>query len=134
MGPNFLNPEILASGQLRVAGTFDTHGEVIDDVVIRFVLIPEGNLAALTAPLVGTATIAHGDLTKPCGDDVACRIHHGDWHADVPNQFSLSAGAKLRAIGLAVALKRADPPGPVNAQDPPAFETFTWCVNVEVQP
>jgi hypothetical protein len=134
MGPNFANPVLLANGNLQVAGTFDTHGEVIDDVVIRFVIIPEGNLAALVDPLVGTAIIRRAALTKPCGNDPACRVHHGEFSAEVPNKFGNSAGDKARAIGLSVALKRSDPPGPYNSQDPPAFETFTWCVNVEIQP
>ena len=133
MGPNFANPVLDSDGNLVVSGTFDTHGSVIDDVLVRFLIIPEGNIAALTDPLVGTATIPNASLT-PVGGDPACKIQHGNWSATVPNKFGLPAGAKARGIGISVAVKRSDPPGPVNSQDAPALEAFTWCVNLEVQP
>ena len=52
---------------------------------------------------------------------VADVVSRGRFSATVAGS-GLAVGATVRAIGLAVAVKRADPP------DPPAFETFTWCV------
>ena len=43
MGPNFDKVEFLSDTALMVNGTFDTHCEVIDDVVIRILVIPEGH-------------------------------------------------------------------------------------------
>ncbi len=132
MGPNLSNPVLLSTGDLQVEGTFDTHGEVLDDVLIRFVLIPDGHPEALTDPLAGSAVIANAALTQP---DPACRIQHGIFSATVPNKFGLAVGAKVRGIGLSVAVKRSDPRGPTEPpiQDPPAFETFVWCLNLVVE-
>jgi hypothetical protein len=123
MGPRFTGLVLLPGGDLKVSGEFETHRDVIDDVVIRFLMIPDGIPAALTAPIVGTATIANDDLSRP---DPGCDITHGLFNATFPNSFGLAAGAIVRGIGLSVAIKGADPP------DPPAYETFTWCVNLVV--
>ena len=128
MGPNLSNPVLLPTGDLQVSGTFDTHGEVLDYVLIRFLLIPDSHPAALTDPLAGAAVIANAALTKP---DPAIPIQHGDFSATVPNKFGLSVGDKVRGIGLSVAVKRSDPRG--TTQDPPAFETFAWCLNLVVE-
>jgi hypothetical protein len=130
MGPNFFNLRLINSGaDLEVSGTFDTHGDVIDDVLIRFLIIPNTIPAALTGPIVGTATIPHDDLNP---GPQSCRITSGNFSATVPNNYGLAADDKARAIGITVAVKAVDPPGPVDPQDAPAFETFTWCVNVKV--
>ena len=119
MGPRFDKIELLAGGGLLVEGPFETHGEVIDDVIVRFLVIGEGH----AAPIFGTATLANSALTKSGTDpDVVSR---GRFSATVAGS-GLAVDAKVRAIGLAVAVKRAAP------HDPPAFETFTWCVTVKV--
>jgi hypothetical protein len=119
MGPKFDRIAVLANGDLLVEGPFETHGEVIDDVVVRFLIMGEGQ----TAPIFGTATLATSGLTKSgTAPDVVSR---GRFSATVTDS-RLTAGTKVRGIGLSVAVKRADPP------DPPAFETFTWCVNFDV--
>ena len=38
MGPRFDKIALLANGDLLVEGPFETHGEVVDDVVVRFVI------------------------------------------------------------------------------------------------
>jgi hypothetical protein len=53
-------------------------------------------------------------------------ITRGTFSAIIPGS-GLTEGAKVRGIGLAVAVKAADSP------DPPAFETYTWCVNLKVE-
>lgn len=125
MGPRFKNPELLANGDLKVEGTFDTHGDVIGDVMVRFLIAGEGP-GQTTSPILGTATLDHAALTRsshPNGDVIT----HGEFSATVPNSFGVTGGEEVRGIGLAVALKSADPP------DPPAFETFTWCVTLVVE-
>ena len=54
-GPNSFQPL-----KLKVTGTFDTHSEVIGDVIIRILVIPEGHTASMTNPMVGDA-----DMTTP---------------------------------------------------------------------
>ena len=51
-------------------------------------------------------------------------ITTGKFSAIVPNP-GLSPDERVRAIGLSVTVKDA-------GDDPPAFETFTWCVSVHV--
>ncbi len=99
-------------------GPFETNGEVIDDVVVRFLIIGDEQ----TVPMFGTATVPASAMTKSAPPDVVSRGRFSSTVADC----RFTAGAKVRAIGISVAVKRADPP------DPPAFETFTWCVKFEV--
>ena len=54
------------------------------------------------------------------------KITSGTFSKTVRNP-GLRAGDHVRAIGLSVAVKKAD------GHDPPAFETFTWCVTVKVK-
>jgi hypothetical protein len=119
MGPKFDKIELLANGDLLVEGPFETHGEVIDDVVVRFLIIGEQQ----TDPIFGTATLAKSALTK---SGTAPNVASCGRFSAIVTDSRLTAGTKVRGIGLSVAVKRADDP------DPPAFETFTWCVNKEV--
>lgn len=119
MGPKFDKIELLANGKVLVEGPFETHGEVVDDVLVRFLIIEDGKPDAIA----GTATLPKSAVTKSgTGDDVLSR---GTFSATVPAS-GLAKGATVRAIGILVAVKRADHP------DPPAFETFTWCVKFKV--
>jgi hypothetical protein len=119
MGPKFDKMALLANGDLLVEGPFETHGEVIADVVVRFLIIADDN----PQPLFGTATVAKSAVTKSgTAPDVTSR---GRFSAVVGGS-SLAAGDRVRGIGLSVAVKQADHP------DPPAFETFTWCVTFKV--
>lgn len=125
MGPKFTNPVLLSNGDLQIGGVFDTHGEVIDDVLIRYLLIPDDMPIALDEPIIGTAKILNTALASQ-GDGDA-KVTHGEFSATVDNKFGLRAGARARGIATSIAVKASDP------NDPPAFETFTWCVNVQVQ-
>jgi hypothetical protein len=125
MGPKFENP-ILDGNDLEVWGPFDTHGDVLDDVVVRFLIIKDGS----NTPIFGTAKIPNNELKKcecsDCEDQApGAKITSGTFSKTVRNQ-GLRVGDRVRAIGLSVAVKKAD------GHDPPAFETFTWCVTVEV--
>jgi hypothetical protein len=125
MGPKFENP-ILDGNDLEVRGPFDTHGDVLDDVVVRFLIIKDGS----NTPIFGTAKIPNNELKKcecpDCEDQaLGAKITSGTFSKTVRNQ-GLRVGDRVRAIGLSVAVKKAD------GHDPPAFETFTWCVTVEV--
>ncbi|HSS75062.1 MAG TPA: hypothetical protein VLK53_15990 [Gaiellaceae bacterium] len=123
MGPKFKDP-ILRGDQLEVSGPFDTHGEVLDYVLVRFLIIKEGS-----NPIFGTASIPNNELKEcDCPDcEDHAKITSGTFRktVDVQNR-GLRVGDRVRAIGLSVAVKKAD------GHDPPAFETFTWCVTVHV--
>ena len=115
--------------ELEVAGPFDTHGEVLDDVVVRFLIIPDGS----NTPIFGTAKIPNDELknvTAPIETTHAedeRSITSGTFRKTVDVHTEASrVGDQVRAIGLSVAVKKAD------GHDPPAFETFTWCVTVQV--
>jgi hypothetical protein len=111
----------LPNGELKVQGPFETFGEVIGDVVVRFLIMGDRD----QTPILGTATVAQADLTTShAGPEAA--ITKGMFRATVPNAAGLTAGERVRGIGLAVAIKSSD------SEDPPAFETFTWCVNLVV--
>ena len=132
MGPKFKDPT-LRGDELEVSGPFDTHGEVLDDVVVRFLIIKDGS----NTPIFGTAKIPNDELKEcdcpDCEDQtledqtVRAKITSGTFSKtiDVRNR-GLRVGDSVRAIGLSVAVKKAD------GHDPPAFETFTWCVTVHV--
>lgn len=117
MGPKFDNLILLPSGELKVKGPFETNGKVLDHVVVRFLIIPDGK-----ETIFGTATIAQ-DALRP--DDPGRGITSGNFSAIVPNP-GLRPNEHVRAIGLSVTVKDA-------GDDPPAFETFTWCVTVKVK-
>jgi hypothetical protein len=119
MGPRFNKIALLGNGDLLVEGPFETHGEVVDDVLVRFLIIPDGSPNKIS----GTATLAKSAvITSGPPPDV---VSKGTFSATVPGS-GLAVGVEVRAIGILVAVKRADPP------DPPAFETFTWCVTFKV--
>ena len=42
MGPRFDKIALVAGGDVLVEGPFETHGEVVDDVVVRFVISQDG--------------------------------------------------------------------------------------------
>jgi hypothetical protein len=117
MGPKFDNLILLDSGELEVKGPFETNGRVLDHVVIRFLIIADDKQT-----IFGTATIDQ-DALRP--DDPGRGITSGTFSAIVPNP-GLRPNEHVRAIGLSVTVKDA-------GDDPPAFETFTWCVTVKVK-
>jgi hypothetical protein len=120
VGPKFDKIVLLASGKLLVEGPFETHGEVVDDVFVRIVIVAED---ATPLERFGTATLPKSDVsTSGTGDDMLSR---GRFSGTVDGS-GLEVGDTVRAIGLSVAAKRADPP------DPSAFEATQWCVPVEV--
>lgn len=117
----------LGDGTLEVGGVFVTHGDVIGEATVRFVLIPDDNHAALEAPIMGTATIKEV-LRLPNSE-----LSEARFTTKVDDPFDLEPDTKVRGIGIAVAVKASDPPDPPSSRpDPPAFETFTWCVNLRV--
>jgi hypothetical protein len=109
--------------KLEVGGVFVTQGDVIGDVTVRFVLIPDKVPAALTDPIIGTARITRVRRLPNSA------ISQARFRKVVNNRFKLPAGKKVRGIGIAVAVKKPDPS---DHPDPPAFETFTWCVDLKV--
>jgi len=120
MGPKFTKIALDADGNLLVEGPFEIHGRVVDDVVVRYLIMAPGNPEPIVA---GTTTLLKSAVTTSGADpDV---VSKGTFSATVPGS-GLAVGADVRAIGISVAVKRADPP------DPPAFETFTWCVKFKV--
>jgi hypothetical protein len=122
MGPKFDKIALLANGKLLVEGPFETHGEVVDDVFVRIVIVAEH---ATPLERFGTATLRKSEVSKcGTGDDVLSR---GRFKGTVDGS-GLQVGDTVRAIGLSVAAKRADPP------DPSAFEAFNWCVRFKVSP
>ena len=117
----------LGDGKLEVGGIFVTHGAVIGEATIRFLLIPDDNHAALTAPIMGTATIEK--VPRDPGTDIS----QARFTQEIDDPYYLRPGTKVRGIGIAVAVKAPDPPVPPSAHpDPPGIETFTWCVNLKV--
>jgi hypothetical protein len=117
----------LGDCKLEVGGVFVTLGKVIGEATIRFVLIPDDNRAALEEPIMGTATI------KDVHCDPETGISEARFTQKVHDPFDLKADAKVRGIGIAVSVKAPDPADPPSGHpDPPAFETFTWCVNLKV--
>ena len=132
MGPNFKDPVLVDPDTLKVEGQFDTHGEVIGNVMVGFLIIPDQMPDALSAPISGLIEMPASSLTKrapdPANPDV--EVTTGTFvKADVSNtQYRVGVGHKVRVIGLSVAVKRGAP-RPVGPPDAPAFETFTWCVD-----
>src|SRR5690348_9766712 len=133
MGPNFKNPVRRSATQLEVEGRFDTHGEVIGNVMIGFLIIPADNAEALTEPITGIVTLTNDQLTTrtPDANDDDVKITSGEFvKADVSNTFDIQVGAKVRVIGLSVAVKAGEPAvGRGGQPDAPAFQTYTWCVD-----
>ena len=137
MGPNFKDPVLVNPNLLKVEGTFDTHGEVIGNVMIGFLIIPDQIDDALTEPIVGILELQHADLatTSPDPAKPDVKITTGSFvKADVSNGvYHLGVDAKVRVIGLSVAVKAGEPAtGGRLRPDAPAFETFTWCVDRKV--
>ena len=120
VGPKFDKVVLLPSGKLLVEGPFETHGEVVDDVFVRIVIVAED---ARPLERFGTATLPKSDVsTSGRGDDVLSR---GRFSGTVDGS-GLEVGDTVRVIGLSVAAKRADPP------DPSVLEASNWCVRFEV--
>ena len=145
MGPKFNDLKLLSNGKLEVSGPFDTHGAVLDEVVVRFLIIPADhdeesrtnadeesrtNANEESKIIYGTAVINELDpcecpnCESPSRKDA--QLTSGTFREIVDNHPGLEVGDRARAIGLSVAVKKAD------GHDPPAFETFTWCVTVKV--
>jgi hypothetical protein len=119
MGPRFDKIALLGNGDLLVEGPFETHGEVVDDVVVRILIVAD----EIPRERFSTATLRNSAVTKSGTADDA--ISRGRFSGTVTGA-GLKVDDTVRAIGISVAMKRADHP------DPPAFETFTWCVTVKV--
>ena len=109
MGPNFDKIERLANGDLLVEGPFETHGEVVDDVLVRIVISHDGIGRYRTATVLNSAVTTSG--TAP---DVISRARFSTT-VSVPG---IAVGAKVRAIALSVDLKRAGG-GPRDPARPP---------------
>ena len=124
MGPRFERLQLDANGNLTVEGPFETYGEVIGDVAVRFLIIGKERTtidSTTTVTAAPPATFGSGPGVSPASSVL---ITSGRFSATVPAS-DFAVGDEVRAIGLAVAVKKAHP-------DPPAFETFTWCVNIKV--
>jgi hypothetical protein len=112
----FTSPLKIKSNGFHVGGPFTLYEDevIVEDVTIRFLVMQKGPDGWIR---VG------GQTTWKTGD--------GNWESIVPlaNQHvqQLKPGVETRAIGIAVALKRQEPP------NPPAFDTLTWCVDVDVE-
>jgi hypothetical protein len=119
MGPRFDKIALLPDGKLLVEGPFETHGEVVDDVVVRFAIAAD----AIPRERFGIAILHKSSLAT--SGTAADLISRGRFSGTVSGS-GLAVGNTVRAIGLSVAPKRADSP------DPSAFETFTWCVRFDV--
>ena len=146
MGPKFNDLMLLSNGKLEVSGPFDTHGEVLDDVVVRFLIIPADqtkikdnadeesrtNANEESKIIYGTAMIPNNKLahvSAPIVNTHPVRTRSSQAGRSARSSTTdpgLEVGDHVRAIGLSVAVKKAD------GHDPPAFETFTWCVTVKV--
>ena len=61
MGPKFDKIALVAGGKVLVKGPFETHGEVVDDVVVRFLIIEDGKSGR---------DQRHGDVAQVCCDQV----------------------------------------------------------------
>ena len=126
MGPNFDKARFISATKLKVSGKFDTHAEVIDEVIIRILAIPEGHAAAMTKPMVGDARVGGEDAPLNTIDNLT----NGSFEGTVTGptgSYTVAVGDTVRLIGLSVAIKAPEAP------DPPGFETFTWCVSRVVE-
>ena len=117
MSGRFKNPVIYPNGVLKVEGPFITDGEVLGEVLVRFLIIPDGK----TKPVFGTATVT-GLSTTGRGTS---KITTGTFR-EMVHGSDLEAGTKVRGVGISLAVKKARRP------DPPAIDTFTWCVDLVV--
>ena len=125
MGPRFDKLQVDASGNLTVEGPFETYGEVIGDVAVRFLIVCTDRKtidSTTNVTAVQAATFGSAPAVSPASSVV---ITSGRFSATFP-ATDFVVGDEARAIGLAVAVKKSKPP------DPPAFETFTWCVTIKV--
>ena len=124
MGPNFKKAEFISDTSLKVTGTFDTHSEVIGDVIIRILVIPEGHAAAMTNPMVGQAE----RFTLSTSNNLTSGSFKGTVTGP-KDSYTVAVGDTVRLIGVSVAVKAAEAKEPPEAPDPAGFETFTWCVS-----
>ena len=123
MPVKFFNPSLMANGDLRVTGPFETTDALVGDVQVRFLLIQKPPARSTTPPWM-----IDGVATCPNGSQVFEAIVS---RAALPADFS--ATDDVRGIGLAVAVKRF-PPAAGNTGPPPTpvFETLTWCVDLTI--
>ena len=146
MGPNFQDATVVAPNKVRVTGTFDTHAEVRDEVVVRVLVIPDNTPAALTKPMVGEARLTGPGTVAGSGPAVTTKVPDPT-HADekltsgtfeataiVPSDatYTVTREQRVRIIGVVVSIKTPPDATPPDPQDPPGFETFTWCVGREL--
>ncbi len=85
MGPKFDNLILLSSGELEVKGPFETNGRVLDDVVVRFLIIADGKQT-----IFGTAMITQDacECLNCEAHPVKRAAHKRDVHANRPQPRS----------------------------------------------
>ena len=133
VGPNFDKARLISATKLKVSGEFDTHAEVIDEVIIRILAIPEGHATSMTNPMVGEARVGGEDAPL----NTIANLTNGSFEGTVTGptgSYTVAVGDTVRLIGLSVAIKAPDVAIKApDAPDPPGFETFTWCVSRVVE-
>jgi hypothetical protein len=125
MGPRFDKLQVDANGNLTVEGPFETYGELIGDVAVRFLIIGKDRTTIDSTTNVSADQPATFSSDPGASTASSVLVTSGTFSATVPDS-DFVAGDDVRAIGLAVAVKKAEHP------NPPGFETFTWCVNLKV--
>jgi len=140
MGPNFQDVNFVSPTSVDVTGTFDTHATVFGDVIVRILVIPFNDsdptktAAALQNPMVGQTVVGPSNPGFPLTTTPPLTTGSFAGTASVaPGHYTVAPGDKVRLIGITVAVKAPDVATPPTPQDPPAFETFTWCVTRTIQ-
>ena len=129
IAPKFNDVNWLSGASVDVTGEFATHESVIDYVFIRILVIPDGTdpavpSPALTKPMVGDAKVSTFTTTG----SIQTGTFSGQVNAPSNPGYTVARGERVRVIGIAVAIKAPETAVAPEPQDPPGFETFTWCV------
>src|SRR5207244_3389481 len=102
MGPNFDKARFVSPVSLEVSGTFDTHAEVFEDVIVRILVVPEGHSVALTNPMVGEARFAAPDpISVPTAGRADDKLTSATFTAQVTGPSSayiVAVGDRVRII------------------------------------
>jgi hypothetical protein len=114
----FRSPFDITPNGLRVKLTFELYPteEIIEHASIRFLVMqraPAGTAGSPFLMIPGNTHWATGDPNQ------------WDLMIDTPQVHHLDPHKTARAIGIAITLKPDDP-------NPPAFDTLTWCVNIDL--
>jgi hypothetical protein len=121
----FDDPVLHSDGRLAVGGPFiltpDERQRLVGDVIIRFLVIQDADRnqsqGAASCVVEGTATWTRNEPD------------HWDHVVSADRTQGFEVGARVRGIGLAVVLKQ---PPATSPDEPPFFETVTWCVSKHV--